>query len=441
LYGKGQVLAPFPESPAAGTTLCEIDRAIINWRNSKVPMLYKCGPFCNEPIPDVVFFHPEGLPKDVREGFLKQLDLEVLKQTGSRMSVLARRSYRCGPEEREGSSLLAAVKDVVKTHPGMFLALVVLSDRFSRDVYTALKELLKRQPSQCVTENVLRTVANTADPARAVSRVRNLALGVLTCAGVQPWILADALHHDAYIGIDTLQGRVSYHFLFGPGGRRIVTATGGAIRRGRAHESLDKGELSRKIESGLREIHAQGFPLGSVVVHRDGRWWKRESEALRETMSRLKADGVLAANSVYGVVEIRKSHTPVRIFTEVGPPANRLMNPLPGMYLVLDARRVLLATTGRPGPWEQGQGRTAGTLLLNLVESTLPLSITSLAEDAYRLTHLNWNAPDIEISVPVTIRWNDEALRVSLLGQRQDGDESPDASNSKNTEQLQETNA
>jgi hypothetical protein len=158
-------------------------------------------------------------------------------------------------------------------------------------------------------------------------------------------------------------------------------------------------------------------------------------------MSRLKADGVLGPDSVYGVVEIRKSHTPVRIFTEVGPPANRLMNPLPGMYLVLDARRALLATTGRPGPWEQGQGRTAGTLLLNLVESTLPLSITSLAEDAYRLTHLNWNAPDIEISVPVTIRWNDEALRVSLLGQRQDGDESPDASNSKNTEQLQETNA
>jgi hypothetical protein len=35
-------------------------------------------------------------------------------------------------------------------------------------------------------------------------------------------------------------------------------------------------------------------------------------------------------------------------------------------------------------------------------------------EDLYRLTHLNWNAPDIEIALPVTIRWTDRALRETL---------------------------
>ena len=54
------------------------------------------------------------------------------------------------------------------------------------------------------------------------------------------------------------------------------------------------------------------------------------------------------------------------------------------------------------------------------------MDIAALAEDTYRLTHLNWNAPNIEISVPVTIRWNDDALRASLVSQQQDEDETHD---------------
>jgi len=50
-------------------------------------------------------------------------------------------------------------------------------------------------------------------------------------------------------------------------------------------------------------------------------------------------------------------------------------------------------------------------LLLEIVDSIGTVDIEYIAEDAYRLTHLNWNAPDIEIGLPVTIRWADEALR------------------------------
>ena len=96
---------------------------------------------------------------------------------------------------------------------------------------------------------------------------------------------------------------------------------------------------------------------------------------------------------------------------------------------MLDQQRALLSTTGRPGAWDKNEGRTAGTLLLNLVESSRPMSIEALTEDAYRLTHLNWSAPDIEISVPVTIRWNDDALRASLVSQQQEEDETYDETN------------
>jgi hypothetical protein len=44
-----------------------------------------------------------------------------------------------------------------------------------------------------------------------------------------------------------------------------------------------------------------------------------------------------------------------------------------------------------------------------------PIEIRKIAADAYGLTHLNWNAPEIEISLPVTIRWSDERLREMVL--------------------------
>jgi hypothetical protein len=44
-----------------------------------------------------------------------------------------------------------------------------------------------------------------------------------------------------------------------------------------------------------------------------------------------------------------------------------------------------------------------------------PIEIKKIAADAYGLTHLNWNAPEIEISLPVTIRWSDERLREMVL--------------------------
>jgi hypothetical protein len=427
-YGRNATLSAFPESAPEGTSVPDIDTALARWRNGKMPMLYQHGPFFNEPLPDIVFFYPEEMPRDVREKFLRQLGIEVLKQTGSKLNVRRQRSYRIGKHERAGASLLSNIQAFVAENNGFFLALVVLWDRFLDHVHAHLKELLASYPSQCVTDRVVRMIADASNPHRAAGRVRNLSLGVLTAAGVQPWVLADNLSSDAFIGIDLLHGRVSYHFLFGKGGRNILTASGHASRRDRNHETVDKVELRSIIVSMLTQIHATGKPLSSIVVHRDGRWWRRESQALAEAIDKLKRDNVLQPDCRVAVVEIRKSHFPVRLFTVSGGAHPHLENPLPGTHLALDDKRVLLSTTGRPGSWEKGEfGRTAGTLLLSLVEQHGEFDIMDVAEDAYRLTHLNWNAPDIEISVPVTIRWNDDSLRLTLASQRHEEDEVPDS--------------
>jgi hypothetical protein len=87
---------------------------------------------------------------------------------------------------------------------------------------------------------------------------------------------------------------------------------------------------------------------------------------------------------------------------------------MPGSYIKLDDTQVILTTTGRPGTWDR-QKRTASTLLVKMAQPTPGIDIVRMAHDVYRLTHLNWNAPEIEISMPVTLRWNDESLRYALL--------------------------
>ena len=427
-YGGSAMLSAFPDDAPKGTPIPSIDSALARWRSGKMPMLYQHGPFFNEPLPDVVFFYPEDMSREVREKFLRQLTIEVLKQTGSKLNVRRQRAYRIGKGERAGPSLLSNIHSHMAENDGFFLALVVLWDRFLDHVHAHVKEALASYPSQCVTNRVVRLIADTSNPQRAAGRVRNLSLGILTAAGVQPWVLADNLTADAFIGIDLLHGRVSYHFLFGKGGRNVLTASGHASRRDRNHETVDKVELRSTIVSMLTQIHATGKRLSSIVVHRDGRWWRRESQALAEAVAKLKSDHVLPADCRVAVVEIRKSHFPVRLFTATTDANQHLENPLPGTYLPLDDKRILLSTTGRPGSWEKGEfGRTAGTLLLSLVEQHGQFDIVDIANDAYRLTHLNWNAPEIEISVPVTIRWNDDSLRLTLASQRQEEDEVPDS--------------
>jgi len=76
------------------------------------------------------------------------------------MNLVARRSYRIGQSERSGASLLSTLKTVMAEQRGMFLAVVALWDRFFDSVHPNLKEVLKGMPSQCVTEKVLRIIAN-----------------------------------------------------------------------------------------------------------------------------------------------------------------------------------------------------------------------------------------------------------------------------------------
>jgi hypothetical protein len=189
------------------------------------------------------------------------------------------------------------------------------------------------------------------------------------------------------------------------------------------HEAIKRPEIKNRLVQTIQSIVSSGYKIESIVIHRDGRWWPSESEGLSEALDWLKRDGILDARMRCAVIEIRKNHMPIRIFTSIPGSKPYFQNPLPGTYFILDSNRILLTTTGRPGAWDEPGGRTASTLLLDLMETVGDFNVEEIARDAYHLTHLNWSAPDIDISLPVTVRWTDELLRETLRAPTQENDD------------------
>jgi hypothetical protein len=412
-FGQGRILEPFHGLPPRPEEEA-FDGQIVRWGSRKYPMLLQSGPQQNEPLPDLVLLYPDQLPRDVRETFVRDISKEISLQTGQGIRVVQHLPYSTGKQEKMGGALLRRIPEI-KSLPNRHLALVILSDNFDSSVHGELKDRIRPVLSQCVTESTVYNVAKQRNPNRARSQVRNLGLAILTEAGVKPWVLADALYHDVHIGIDLLYGRVAYHSFYGHGGRVMASSFGEVQQRGRMQEAIKAPLIQPKIEQLLHDMANDGHQLKRLIIHRDGRWWPSEARGFRNAIARLKKQGVLPIDASWAVIEVRKNHMPVRLFTISGKEtAELLQNPLPGTYLVLDDRRVLLTTTGRPGAWDVANGRTAGTLLLQVADFAGDLNLSAIAEDAYRLTQLNWTSPDIEISLPVTIRWADEALRETL---------------------------
>jgi hypothetical protein len=388
-----------------------IERAFSEYRQGKRDMLYQHGTFSEQSLADLILFYPETLPRQVRETFQKQLNSEIKEISGSTPRVARQIEYRLGNQPASGAGLLKAVEDFLKNPVDKFLPLVVLAEPFRDRVYDLLKQRLRSNPSQCVTE---RTVKKIVNDQRAVggSRLRNLALAILTAGGIQPWVLAEPLNYDFYMGVDLLFSQVIYVFVCGKGGRNVWVRRGMPRPRHFIKEKIDEFELADRFAEAVREAKQLGVDVKSVVIHRDGRWWSNEDQALTNAITDLQSDNTLPADCKVAVVEVHKSHLPVRLFTITNNASQPFENPIPGSFLKLNSSEILLTSTGQPGPWDR-QNRTARTLLLRLVrgEAGGAVDIEKIAADAYGLTHLNWNAPEIEISLPVTIRWSDERLK------------------------------
>jgi argonaute-like protein implicated in RNA metabolism and viral defense len=296
----------------------------------------------------------------------------------------------------------------LKASKGHTLNIIGLPYGIPQTTYNRIKQLPEID-SQCFSQS---TAENIYEPGFR----RNLALAALIDAGVKPWILESELNYEVYVGIDILQNRAAFHFFWGPGARNILFTPGRSVSQARHQEAIKAPHVMKYLGDGLAYIYSQTKQaIKSVTIHRDGRWWQSEQNGLDKTVEKLRREGVIDPKCRVAVVEIRKTHLPVRIMMKKydrGMPY--FSNPIPGVYRVINKNQILMATTWFPVRPDSVNGRTSGVLLMNTVYSEPDHDIIGIGRDVYDLTQLNWTAPGIEINVPVTIRWADHRLREHL---------------------------
>jgi hypothetical protein len=405
-YGNEMLLSPFKNGVPNKASLA-FDKGIKNWSKHKLEFLYKARVHNMMPLPNFVLILPDGIKRQDREDFIVKLSEEITRQSGEKPQFIKQNSYRIGNNEIRGESLLETVDEIGhQSRDALFI--VVLWDGLTRHVYTELKKSVAF--SQCLTEQSFRRITRTNSEYKIRKIISNLALGALTEVGIQPWVIADNLRHDLHVGIDVLEGQTVYHFLYGQGGRIVRREFGRSSSKSTdRREAIKRFEIYKEFDKALRSIFQETSHIQTMIIHRDGRWWPSEHDGLVEVIEKLKQEKILPVDFTYAVVEIRKNHLPVRLFTEIAQRENKVLsNPLPGTFLILDTTRALLTTTGTAS-WDSS--RTAGNLLLEVVDSNSVLDILSITEDIFWLTQLNWSAPDLEIGLPVTIQWGDQALR------------------------------
>jgi hypothetical protein len=394
-FGQGFTLDVRDLAPTDGHS------ALSLWAAEKMRALMHVGPYRRQEYPRFVFFYPDGLKRATRERFAEAALQELAVWSGvGRAHFEKELGYSPDPH---GHDLLVKAHELKWKYDHYVLIICILSSQLQEYVYNRFKIETEDVFSQCVREE------NLSDVTSRRAKRRNFALGVLMALGSKPWVLSTSLDADVHIGVDVLGDRVAYTFMYGPSGREIVRDGGHS-----GGDELIKPRLLReKLVAGLTRIRSAGYPINTFVVHRDGRWWPKETEALDEAVAYLQAPArqLLPPDARYAVAEIHKSHFPIRIFStryREGRPI--FENPFPGCYLVLDRNRAVLTSTGRPSEWDE-QGRTAGTMLVQIAHNPGHLKIEDVARDVFYLTQLNWSALDIEINAPVTIRWADDLLR------------------------------
>jgi hypothetical protein len=397
-FGRGCVLR-YGEISHPGHAY-DPERLVTDWIKAKMPALLQHGVFSRPALPHFYLWMPSKWQRTLRDKVAHFLGDELKRQCKDKNLSLTPKLYQ------KTSELLDGLKQIYGQNA---LSVIGLERDASQGVYSRIKQI-PNVKTQCFSEN-------TAVRIDEASFHRNLALAVLIDSGVKPWVLEGELNYHVYVGIDVLQNRAAFHFFWGPGARNMLFLPGHSVSQARHQEAIKAKHILKYLEQGLQDIYKEtGEPIKSLTIHRDGRWWPSEQDGLERTLNKLKRSGILQEDISVAVVEIRKTHVPIRLLTRKLYKDNAFFaNPIPGVYRVLNRSQMVMVSTWNPIRPDSENGRTSGVILVNVVYSTPGHDIDEIGKDVYDLTQLNWTAPGIEINVPVTIRWADHRLRETLL--------------------------
>lgn len=254
---------------------------------------------------------------------------------------------------------------------------------------------------------------------RYASYLRYLALGVMLVNRKWPFMLADPLHYDLYIGIDVLNNAAGFTFLY-PSERLCHFYHDISHQR----EKLDKDQVKQIIYEQLSLLSQEYHQTPrSIVFMRDGLSHSCERSGAYSALKQLQKDGRLGSDLTAGTVEVHKqSAIPQRLFNIKG---RDVYNPTVGDADILNDREGFLCTTGYPFA---GRG-TVNPLHIRLAGDSLNLEW--VMEDTLAQAMLCYSAPDRCSRLPLVLKLCDLFLqpigsRIEKMDSVHDGEEEED---------------
>lgn len=382
------------------------------------------GVYQNDPLDYQVIIMPRSVRDSFGDQFLRQLasevdsylrksnsyqpDIIVYNDTGKRRFALQAQAIleavgHASPRAGYALAMIHRPDDKKLRDEDPLAAFIAqhLRDHWSLQTAVIHTDMARRAYREVHTSSGRQYKVDEAQSRKLNGYLRNVALNhVLLNNQRWPYVLATPLHADIVIGLDVKNNTCGL-LAIGRNGRDV---------RFRSHTSSQKEcLLEAQIASYLLDIlvaeqRARAAPIGSVVIHRDGRTFSSELKGIAKVVLKLKHDGVLTVDADVSVLEIGKSSpAPLRLF-DVVDGTGQIQNPSVGAWYAVGDAETYLCTTGKPFL----RHGTAQPLHIRRVMGAMP--IEKLAEDVYSLSTLAWTQPETCSRTPVTLRLNDRFL-------------------------------
>lgn len=222
-----------------------------------------------------------------------------------------------------------------------------------------------------------------------------------------PFILNTPLSADLYVGIDVKHSLAGFTFI-----TKLADNIKPIRVKTKRKEQLLTDQLKTVLILNIRKL-AEHQTIRSVVIHRDGRLFRRELDGIDEAFAVLKSEGCLPADASFTVVELPKeSTTTLRLFDEITPydvltessDNGQILNPQIGSWVSFNNREGFVCTTGR----EFRHKGTSLPLYVKVAHGDMPLE--AVLQDIYYLSTLAYTKPDDCSRDPLTIKMTDRRI-------------------------------
>ncbi len=407
-----------PEAPAVVRADPAADERATHrgWGALKTASLRAYGPYKTVEYTSPYLVYPASLEKNgLLDRFVEQTAV-LCKEYGRVSFDPHLSSYVDGAHPRD---IMSKVKGIAEGGRCGFIVLALpAGDRDAAKVYAGVKSQVGL-PSKCFSSAKLRSKAG--DQAKLASYLLGNTLGLLVENGTRPWGLADPLAHELQIGFDAARYREG-----GLMGAAVVGDASGSdisfvYEEIEARERIPAKVIGPVILRALERFHeANGRAPHRILIQRDGRLLETERRGIRTALDRFTKAHPDGPRPEWTAVSIEKATSvPLRLVRERD---GHIDAPLGGAYTLQNGRVGYIVLAGYP--LRQGTPRP---VRVEVIDGSGDADMRDIVRDVFLLAQLNWNSPEIAISLPLTLRFTDEKLeRYALEVGVDDGEEDAD---------------